>query len=151
MADRTITIEDATVFYKNFSGLESDFNQAGARNFAVALDEEQAAVLTKDGWNVKQRNTEEGEPPAFYLPVAVGYKYRPPHIVQITSRGETKITEAEVGSLDWVEFKLVDLIIQPYDWEVGTKRGIKAYLKTMYVTLEEDFLDLKYSSKSNND
>ncbi len=151
MADRTITIEDAKVFYKNFSGLESDFNQAGARNFAVALAEEQANILAKDGWNVKERNTDEDLPPEYYLPVAVGYKYRPPHIVQITSRGETKITEAEVGSLDWVEFKLVDLIIQPYDWEVGTKKGIKAYLKTMYVTLEEDYLDLKYSSISDND
>ena len=39
----------------------------------------------------------------------------------------------------------VDLIVRPYDWEVGENSGRKAYVETMYVTIEEDPFADKYS------
>ena len=78
MADKTqkrlgdITISDAKIIFKNFSGKEGDFNPPGNRNFCVVLDEETADVLAADGWNVKRSESkEEGLPPLLYLPVAV--------------------------------------------------------------------------------
>ena len=56
------------------------------------------------------------------------------------------LNEGNVELLDWAQFKNVDLVVRPYEWKVGPKTGIKAYLKTMYVTLEEDDIERKYAN-----
>jgi hypothetical protein len=79
------------------------------------------------------------------LPISVNFKGRPPRIVLITSRGRTNLDESQVETLDWVDIINVDLIVRPYEWTVNNKSGIKAYLQSLYVTIEEDPLELKYS------
>jgi hypothetical protein len=144
--EKTFMIEDANIIFRNFSGEESQFNRAGDRNFAVILDEKVAKQMDEDGWNVKMLSSrEEGEPDTPYIQVAVGYKFNPPHIVMITDTARTNITEDMVGSLDWVDIRMVDLICRGYDWEVGGKTGTKAYLKTLFITVEEDALQRKYA------
>ena len=54
-------------------------------------------------------------------------------------------TEDTVEMLDYDSFELVDLTINPYEYDVSGSQGISAYLKTMYVTVEEDSLDAKYA------
>lgn len=142
----TVTIENAQLIFRNFSGRETQYNREGDRNFHVVLDPDTAAHMSSLGWNVKQlRDRDEDTPGDFALEVAVGYKNKPPVIVTISSAGRTHIGEDSVDILDYAEIANVDLIINPYHWSVGDKSGIKAYLKTMFITLDEDELQRKYA------
>lgn len=148
MAEGTILIENARIIFRNFEGKEGPYNRAGDRNFCVLLDEDLASKLVADGWNIKAlRAREEGEPEQPYIQVSVGFKVRPPKMVMIgsISKNRNELDEDSCAVLDWVDIRTVDLIIRPYHWVVREDSGIKAYLQTIYVTVEEDFLDLKYS------
>lgn len=141
-----VTLENVRIAFRNFSGKEGQYNREGDRNFAVLLDPEIATQMIEDGWNVKQlKPREEGDQPQDYIQVSVSYKGRPPRIVMITSRGRTPLGEEEVNILDWAEVRNVDLIINPYEWTVSGKSGVKAYLQSLFVTIEEDDLERKYA------
>lgn len=142
-----VLIEDARIIFRNFAGREQQFNSAGDRNFCVLLEPDLASRMEQEGWNVKRlRAREEGDEPQPYLQVTVNYaKGRPPRCVMITSRGRVDLGADEVEIFDWADIKKVDLILNPYSWEVSGKKGIKAYLKSIFVTLNEDELELKYS------
>jgi hypothetical protein len=144
---KTVTIENATLIYKNFAGNEGPYNVRGDKEFSVILDEVSAVHLTQEGWNVKYtpvRDEDEGNEPKPYLPVKVSYKVRPPTVVMITSNARTRLTEDSIETLDWADIVTADLIVAPYAWEYGNKTGIKAYLQSLYVTVQEDALAMKY-------
>lgn len=144
--DNTVLMENVKIIFRNFSGREGQYNREGDRNFCVLLDEATAEAMAADGWNVKMLSSrEEGEPDQPYLQVTVNFKGRPPRVVMITSRGRSTLHEEEVELLDWADIRTTDLIIRPYEWVVNGKTGIKAYLQSIYVTIEEDELELKYA------
>lgn len=144
--DGEVSFENMRIVFRNFAGEERQYNAAGKRNFALVLSDEQADALEADGWNVKRKPPrEEGEDNFNFLGVTVSYKGRPPRLVMLSSRGRTTLDEGTAELLDFAEIDSVDLIIRPYDWVVNDNKGRKAYLKTIYVTIHEDDLDLKYS------
>ena len=144
--DRSLILEDATLIFKNFKGAEGKYNREGDRSFSVLLGPEQADRLHREGWNVKQLKVrEEGDIPQAHIHVAVSFdKGRPPKITMVTSKGKTPIEEDMCEILDWIDIDTVDIILNPYNWSVNGNTGIKAYLKTMYVVIHEDYLDMKY-------
>ena len=147
--DNTVLMEGVRIIFRNFSGKEGQFNREGDRNFAVLIDDATATAMAEDNWNIKwlqprEGDDEEGTPQA-YLPVSVNFKGRPPRIVLITSRGRTNLDEDSVEMLDWADIINIDLIVRPYEWNVNGKTGIKAYLQSIYATIEEDALEQKYN------
>jgi hypothetical protein len=146
--DNAVIMEGVRIVFRNFAGKEGQYNREGDRNFAVLLDDTIANTMAEDNWNVKwlrPRDEEEEESPQAYLQVSVNFKGRPPRIVLITSRGRRNLDEDEIEILDWADIRNVDLIVRPYEWTVNGKSGIKAYLQSIYVTIEEDALELKYA------
>ena len=146
--DNIVVMEGVRIIFRNFAGKEGQFNREGDRNFAVLLDDTMANTMAEDGWNVKwlkPREDDEEESPQAYLQVSVNFKGRPPLVMLVTTRGRTKLDESAVEELDWVDIKNVDLIVRPYEWAVNGKTGIKAYLQSIYVTIEEDILQIKYA------
>ena len=148
---KPVVMEGARIAFRNFSGKEGKYNAAGQRNFAVFLDPQLAQDMASDGWNVKQlKPREEGDVPQDYLNVKVSYRGRPPRVVMVTSKGKTDLDEDSVMVLDWVEIANVDLILNPYHWDVSGNQGITAYVKSIFVTIVEDFLEQKYADVPEN-
>ena len=144
--DPTVVIENARLVFRNFAGKEGQYNREGDRNFAVLLDDDIATQMAKDGWNIKWlKAREEGDSEQAYLSIAVNFRGRPPTIVMITSNGRNKLSEDDIEVLDWVDIENADLIVNPYEWVVNGKSGVKAYLQSLYITIREDVLARKYA------
>lgn len=145
----TVLMEGVRILFRNFAGKEGQYNREGDRNFGVILPDDVAEAMLRDGWNVKYlkpREEDDDEVETPWLSVSVNYeKGRPPMIFVLTSRGRTALDADTVEMLDWAEITNVDLIVRPYAWEVSGNTGIKAYLQSMYVTIEEDELQRKYA------
>lgn len=145
-----INIEDAHIMFRNFSGREGQYNRAGNRNFCIRLDD-QALVdaLKRDGWNVRELQAREpGEQPAYYISVEVSFRNYPAKVYMHTSKNVIELDENTIEALDYADIRKVDVTIRPYQWgPLNGRTGVKAYLKIMHVTIEEDVWAKKYAEE----
>lgn len=148
---KNITFMDAQILFKNFAGEERKFNPAGNRNFCLVIEDEvQAQQMFEEGWNVRilPPRTDD-EVAKHYIPVAVSYRNNdsfPVCVYIVDGNQRTLLNEDTIGRLDHADIATVDLTIHPRYWDDNGQTKIKAYLKTMYVTLNVDELDQRYAS-----
>lgn len=145
-----LMVEDARIIFRNFAGEEKQYNPAGERNFALVIDNRIAPAMMEDGWNVKYlKAREEGEEPQAMLKVKVSYKRKPPTVVLVTMKGNQKVRttlpEDMIEMLDYIDIAKVDLVVNPSWYDFNGRQGYSAYLKSIYVTMLQDDLELKYA------
>ena len=146
----TLIIDDARIIWRNFSGVVSQYNRNGDRDFNLVIpNQEIADELLADvneygnSWNVKVKPPmDEGGDPLMYLKVNVRFNQYGPPIYVVSNGVQREIGEDEVGMLDRMSIEKVDLDIRPYDWVImeGTKnekRGRTAYLQSLKVYQRE--------------
>ncbi|MBQ9014412.1 MAG: hypothetical protein IJ094_12840 [Bacilli bacterium] len=147
-----LTIRNAKLMFLNLTGNKSQFNPLGSRTFSVRLDIELGKQLEKEGWNVKplyardEMGGRTKDIEGYHLPCAIRYDKFPPKIYLITDSNKTLLGENEIAMIDTADIKNVDLIINPsrYDNKRLQGTGIKAYVKSMYITINEDDLMKEY-------
>lgn len=143
-----VLIEDTRILFRNFTGRPTPFKPAGGeRSFCVIIPPELVPRLESEGWNLKRTKVrEDGEEPEVYLQVNVNYdKGRPPRVVMVTPHGKIDLGPGEVETVDVADIKTVDVLLNPYSWEVRGNTGVSAYLKSMFFTVNQDELEDKYS------
>lgn len=143
-------VASGAIRFRNFSGKAGMYNTEGDRNFCLLLTPEDADEMIQEGYNVRfLRPRDEADEPQPYIQIKVGFggKGRPPKIVMISNGKKTQVTEDTVSNLDWAEIEKADISINPYTYSnvgPGKASGVKAYLKTMYVTLAQDDFEDRY-------
>ena len=142
-----LTLEGRSLLFRNFAGKKDRFNAEGSRNFSVVLTEDEGQAMNADGWNVKfHEPREEGDLTIATLKINVKYggSGRPPRVVLITSRGKTPLDESMVETIDWADIVEADMMIRAWHYDINGSQGIAAYLTSLYVTIREDELEMKY-------
>ena len=150
--EEPIMVENAKIVYRNLAGQKKRYNASGSRGFDVVIeDEHYAQLLIKDGWNLKPfkpRPDDEDEAfRGYHLPVKVKFdSSQPPKIIMITNKKAVILTEETVSLLDSADILKCDMVIRPYNWSLDDgSHGVKAYLKTLYATIQLDPFAEKYS------
>mgnify|MGYP004629069861 FL=1 len=149
MAERMnkLVIDNARLIFKNFSGKGDNYNREGDRNFAVVIDDPNAAEdLADAGWNVRPLISKDpDEEPTHYIKVKVSFKVRAPKVRLLSNHKQVFLNENTISSLDFAKIEECGVVISPYMWEVNGKRGISAYLDSMYAKIEDDPFADKYA------
>lgn len=144
---KKVILQDVELIYTNFSGHAKQFNEEGRRNFNIILNEEQAETLARDGWNVRCRPPrDENEKEICTLKINLSFKGKfPPQVIMVTSTNKIPMTEDTVFMLDTARIVKADVIFNSYSYSEHDPSKISAYVETLYVIIEENELDRKYS------
>ena len=151
-----LVIKNAKIRFHNYAGLQTDFNQAGNRNFDVILpDNDIAVAMGEKGWNVKIRKPRDAEEDPYYtlnVRINMNSRYKPT-IEQVIGRGRDNIAYDEFmlgtfdpkdpkyrrhdkddpeKTLDDLNLTDVFLVLNGSAWESQFGSGIKAYLDQFY-------------------
>ena len=147
-----LVIRDHKIDYRNFSGVATDYNPAGCRNFNLIFpneEEEMVRRMIEDGWNIKPYRPDDDEPPRWKLRVEAKYTKRDgspvkrkPRIYTL-GRVKTELEKEDLHNLDSADIDRVSLTINPYEWAPGK---LKAYVKNLYVYLKMDELEEEFEN-----
>jgi len=134
--------------FRNFSGKKTDFNKDGKRTITLFLDEDDAAMLKDDGWNVKyytprKDDMDDADPqPLPILEAELRYDNYPPTVKLEMGGSEQELSEDDLTALnlDTADIIDVDVRLSPYSWHNSRgESGVKAYVDKLRIRMEDDF------------
>lgn len=134
-----VDFKNVQIIHRNLRGMVKEYNRSGNRSFSIILTPEEADILIAAGFNVRTRPARDGSDELFcFLPVFVTFNNYPPKVYRVCGEEMMLLNESNVGTLDSADILNVDVSINASHWNVNGQTGIKAYVNTMYVTVEED-------------
>ena len=138
---KKLNIDDARIIWPNFSGAQTQYNDAGERNFCVRLDSEELVNKALEyGYNVKYRDNGEDNMPYLQVKVIFGDNRYPCKVFMKSGKKKpTPLTEDTVSLVDNADILKASIVIQPKPYVLKTGRsGISARLNALYLTVSED-------------
>lgn len=145
---RVLKVESPEIFMVNFAGRVTDNNPKGHRQFAWKIPTpEMAEAMKEEGWAVwYTKESERYGEPAPCITVEMRWhntkelEHLNPKIYRCTRKHPTGVllTEDLVPDLERDEIQDIVLWINPSHWTVNGKSGIKAYVDSMWVKVEDN-------------
>lgn len=143
-----VEFSNVRIVHRNLRGVKTEYNRVGNRGFSIVLSEDEAEELIDRGYNVRVRPSQSNPDDKFcFLPIAVNYNNIPPRIYRVTEDTMMLLSEANVGIIDTSDIVNVNLTVNARYWDINGKQGIKPYVNTMYVEVEEDSFAGKYADR----
>lgn len=136
------------LMFSNFEGKEGRYNDEGARNFNIRLNQKDADYLTDEGFRVRPVPPKDPDAePLFLLKVNVMFKDDPkdsrnPKILLKNNHGNKKLDENSVQILDWADIENVNVSINPYNSPKNDHTT--AYLNMLIAQMHEDPFEAEF-------
>lgn len=148
----TVSFEGIRFLFRNFSGAPGKYNREGDRSTCIAIDDPDVAQrLADEGWNVRILTPRDpDDTPLHYVRVKVNFRGDPrrdPGVWMLAGRNRTRLDEESINALDYADINNVDITVSPYHWELSERTGVSLYLRSAYVTIEEDRFAAKYAEE----
>lgn len=129
--------------WRNFSGVGTQFNPAGKRNFNVRIDDISLINSLKSrGFNVREmKKQNDDDETAYFMQIKVQFNDYGPKIIQYVEGNPNgvELDEDTVDALDHVDILDCVIKIRPYDWEMATgNRGTSAYLTELAIQIPDN-------------
>jgi hypothetical protein len=141
-----VIIEDAKLIFPDFTGQKGKFNNIP--KFSILLDKELAEKLKDDGWSIKYRESKDPDYDEgyYFIEVKISFKTKKPIMAIIgTNNKAIPVDEHNLSLMDTVTIKKADVEFRPYNYDFAGKKGVSAYLNTLYVWRQESKLEEKYA------
>lgn len=144
-----LTFEGVEVYTKNFDG--NKFGPGGTRSVGFFISEEAARELEERDmpglkWTKPYDNAPEDWVSRPWLKASIGFGFRPPTIMQITSRGGRRLDEHTIDLLQNAKIDgPIDISVRVAPWERNGDSGLKLWVTEAYIKIEETPLAAKYA------
>lgn len=147
-AGEVLTFEGVDVYTKNFDG--NKFGPGGQPSIGFFVSEEAGRELEERGlpglkWTKEREDAPDGWVSQPWVKASIGFGFRPPTIVQITSRGGRRLNEHTVGGLQEARIDgPIDISVRVAAYEFNGATGLKLWVTEAYIKIEETPLAAKY-------
>lgn len=142
--NNSVEVVGCRLIFKNFAGRKDKFNEEGRRHVSIVLSEQQADELAEQGYNVKSRPPrQEGDDTLYHLKLNVKFDTagRPPRVVMVTKKKQTRLDEDIVDLLDDLYIERANVRFRAWEYEPGKR---SAYLQTLFAVVQEDTLGAEF-------